>query len=759
MSELAPTLETQIEAIPVIDQPDVTEAFRSFFKGSTSGGPTEAGRKRQANQNYVSEMSKALEIVGSNEVAGKMLAQKAYYNLIAANGGSTSDQAAFFTRVTGSRPEDFGVDTEETAMQKWILDHESTYRAYRVLVLNKLNDGSSGEKTFSEEQINKEAWLLKIRYDTKQAVLAQQEQMAKAGEDIDGNSVISAVADEYVKVFAMFKEALKDNQVSQMERQEIAATVNGYFQTRYAAFLGENGNTEVKNYFKSMKGLVGSLDSFDNPKALLDSVTRVLQKQGVNPVVIAALNKLIDANPERVLEMAGGDLDAMIKVLKSSGNNFTIGFGELKEKVEEEGVDPSTYVKEAPQKSVEECLDYLQEVAFTVDLSKKIEGDPEAAKDFSFHSKACLALVSENPSFILGGKYEENFAGPNFIKNLEALFGVDGEAATKVLRTVEKSVAAQANQILTEIGSLSDKSEGAGKYLTYNQDTGEVFFDFDKLEKDLNKEAENDLETGSVVGQLTQKKLQMFYKIRTIIDDQHGGSFQKYLNSKAFSVEDYSSIDNLLGSRLKPILGLYEKIRVLEGKRKRLVKLADGNPVDIGLFEYKSAQHQNDNIAVSVLPNIPPLVDPREQEAAGKVQEEIDSIVEPAIVFDQVDQASEAASNKTPEDSDLSEENLREAIRGFMPRWLRGAEREAHILKKMESFNVDKDILRTLIKKVLREEDQSTYGTEEKPWPIAWTDEQTEDEKLFNSLDNGDWFIDPDGTKRQKQRDIPVEGN
>jgi len=51
------------------------------------------------------------------------------------------------------------------------------------------------------------------------------------------------------------------------------------------------------------------------------------------------------------------------------------------------------------------------------------------------------------------------------------------------------------------------------------------------------------------------------------------------------------------------------------------------------------------------------------------------------------------------------------------------------------------------------------YGGQDSPWPIAWSDERTDDEKLFNSLPNGAWFIDPDGIKRKKLRDIPVEGN
>ena len=36
-------------------------------------------------------------------------------------------------------------------------------------------------------------------------------------------------------------------------------------------------------------------------------------------------------------------------------------------------------------------------------------------------------------------------------------------------------------------------------------------------------------------------------------------------------------------------------------------------------------------------------------------------------------------------------------------------------------------------------------GTEAKPYPIFWSDNTDTDEKMFANLDDGDYFIGPDG--------------
>jgi hypothetical protein len=45
------------------------------------------------------------------------------------------------------------------------------------------------------------------------------------------------------------------------------------------------------------------------------------------------------------------------------------------------------------------------------------------------------------------------------------------------------------------------------------------------------------------------------------------------------------------------------------------------------------------------------------------------------------------------------------------------------------------------------------YGTQDNPWPIAWSEERTDDEELFNTIPLNHWFIDPDGQKRKKLQD------
>jgi hypothetical protein len=46
--------------------------------------------------------------------------------------------------------------------------------------------------------------------------------------------------------------------------------------------------------------------------------------------------------------------------------------------------------------------------------------------------------------------------------------------------------------------------------------------------------------------------------------------------------------------------------------------------------------------------------------------------------------------------------------------------------------------------------DAGDYGTQDNPWPIAWSEARTDDEELFNTIPLNHWFIDPDGFKRKK---------
>ena len=50
-------------------------------------------------------------------------------------------------------------------------------------------------------------------------------------------------------------------------------------------------------------------------------------------------------------------------------------------------------------------------------------------------------------------------------------------------------------------------------------------------------------------------------------------------------------------------------------------------------------------------------------------------------------------------------------------------------------------------------EDGANLGTLKNPFPIQWSDDTDVDDKLFASLDVGDYFTGPDGSVMVKERD------
>lgn len=56
----------------------------------------------------------------------------------------------------------------------------------------------------------------------------------------------------------------------------------------------------------------------------------------------------------------------------------------------------------------------------------------------------------------------------------------------------------------------------------------------------------------------------------------------------------------------------------------------------------------------------------------------------------------------------------------------------------------------TMIQPVTPQAQDSIFGTKENPYDIFWSDETDSDEKLYASINAGEWYVDPNGIVRQK---------
>jgi hypothetical protein len=55
-----------------------------------------------------------------------------------------------------------------------------------------------------------------------------------------------------------------------------------------------------------------------------------------------------------------------------------------------------------------------------------------------------------------------------------------------------------------------------------------------------------------------------------------------------------------------------------------------------------------------------------------------------------------------------------------------------------------------MVQPVTPQAQDSIFGTKENPYDIFWSDETDSDEKLYASINAGEWYVDPNGIVRQK---------
>ncbi len=69
----------------------------------------------------------------------------------------------------------------------------------------------------------------------------------------------------------------------------------------------------------------------------------------------------------------------------------------------------------------------------------------------------------------------------------------------------------------------------------------------------------------------------------------------------------------------------------------------------------------------------------------------------------------------------------------------------------MKKLGVSTDRIESLmIQPVAPQAQDTVFGTKENPYDIFWSDETESDEKLYASIDVGQWYVDPNGIVRQK---------
>ncbi len=69
----------------------------------------------------------------------------------------------------------------------------------------------------------------------------------------------------------------------------------------------------------------------------------------------------------------------------------------------------------------------------------------------------------------------------------------------------------------------------------------------------------------------------------------------------------------------------------------------------------------------------------------------------------------------------------------------------------MKKLGVSTDRIESLMIQPVTPQTQDTvFGTKENPYDIFWSDETDADEKLYASIDVGQWYVDPNGIVRQK---------
>jgi len=706
--QLQPRLQTQIAVEEGVRGPDISSAFAGFFRTaqgySQATGPSVSELNSAADRVYGEALKKSLALKAQGKPGqATALAKQATVDYVA-NGGNPNDaHTTIYEGVTGQT---FGMiastNEEEFSKFDWAGTDDAKMWMAKARNINKTKFNNS----LSDAQVMELAWSESESNLSAQARKLQLESDMDAGILVDAagvsHEVIPLLKNDFAALMGFFDGATADGYASQDEIKQATTMVNEWVVQKYGKFMDQN--EEVKVVIGEMRALVDSLGTMDftGEGASRDFFHEVAQQ--IDDPLMRGYYELMLKTPEGqkyLIEQTGGLPGAAT-------------FGEivsnLRAPVQPKSVTPntpSTLGSSAPHIS---WGDY----SMGTPLSERFTGITDGT----------TAVPMDTPEKNADGKKMIEATAGFINKDMSKTLATD-ETGQKTFATMAilnaETVAAQTTSVLsktllTEFASpkfiknlntlfTADEESAVRVATAYNS---ALSSELNRLQTAMNaNQSPRSVSLGLDAEGQVQFDTEMFDEAVAASSDEQfkrnwesikvliaNEGIEAYLRNDAHLGNRSTDIDSFAGTNLREIMRLIDSARMVVDKQTRINLLMQKNQEAFMLYGDSK-------------------------------------IIESGIQGDQAQQEAEAIGQ--------------EAVETI------GNTISSSPLDSMEQVDAGP-------RTVAPSPEGVNYGGQENPWPIAWSEERNDDEELFNSLPDGAWFIDPDGVKRKKFRNIPVEG-
>lgn len=714
---LQPQLQTEIAIEQGPRAPDISSAFSGFFRtvqgmsNRGNGGPSVSELNLVADRTYGESLKKALALKSQGKPGqATALAKQATVDYVASGGNPNAAHTSIYEGVTG---EAFSMiastNEEEFSKVEWAGTDEAKMWMAKARNVNKtkfndtLSDAQLVELAWSESQNNLAAQARKTQMETELDAGILKDSAGVAHE------VIPLLQNDFAALMGFFDGATADGYASQEEIVQATTMVQEWIVQKYGKFMDHN--EEVKRVVGEMNRLVESMGKMDFTGAAANrDFFHEVAKQIDDPLM-RGYYKLLLGSPEGqkyLIEQSGGPEGAL-------------KFGETVQALRAP-TQPKTGAPQGPavmgqQNPHVTWGDYSMGTALDdrfSGLTDSTQPVPLTTPDLNAKAKKAIQATTSFVNYDLSKGIQTE---PSLAKSFTTMAVLAAETvAAQTSSVLGKDLLGRFSdpRFIKNLSTLFSVDEAAGvKVATaYNSALSSELNRLNTAMGSYSSPRSVGLgmdETGAVQLDTTafdevveasgdEQFKQNWEDIKVLIDNE---GIEAYLKNDAHLGNRRTDIDSFANTNLRKVMELIDSARLVVDKQKRISHLIQKNKEAFLLYGDSK-------------------------------------IIEQGIQADLDEQAKEAS--QPPADAPPPPGMTGSPPKGFNP------------MREEDPAWVAKHALPP-------SPEGENYGGQDSPWPISWSDERTDDEKLFNNLPNGAWFIDPDGVKRKKLRDIPVEGN
>lgn len=579
VGELQPILNTQISPIPVINAPDYSSAFASFFR-SIKEGPSVAEMNKQADLAYGDAIKRALAIRDKNPVAAAKLADQAYLDLVASGEAPNSGQDNMYTAATGKTPAAFGFEDQEAYnIDAWSKSEDAVGYITMARKYAQLHPNLNWDET----QISAYARSIFEDHQGSSTALQIEKQRLEMGITPDGVKVTTSLEADFNYLLGMTDSMLADGRATQEEIKQASTALSQMIVTKYAPFM--DANPEVKNTVDQMTKLVTRLgdSKFDSTKALVDQIFEAAQKSKLDPLTISLLTTLLETPSGRELFLKGSGKN-LPDIVADLGKVFeAMRLSKEGEKPENGGVNVGDMnlgevTKTDDTKATTSAINFFSEIAST-DITvgdTTIFTNEAVRKQFTESALAASAVVAAQTDAVLSKQLLDKFGSPQFVKNLSALFKVDEISAVKIAESYQGALASQLNKTMVSMESLKSNRFGSAVTVT---EGGVLELDFTTIDAKVKQSGDERFKDN-------------WENIKALIINE---GFESYLRNTKYLGDRSRDIDAFAGTNFRDVLKLQDTARNIDNKMTQAQKIIDGN---LEAFELYSVKGSNTGVDI-----------------------------------------------------------------------------------------------------------------------------------------------------------------